>query len=355
MAKRQAMMGNDALAESALRAGMTFFAGYPITPQTEITEYLATRMPEVPDRHFIQAESELGVINMVIGATSTGHRAMTATAAPGFSLMQEGISALAGANMPAVIVDVGRGGAGNSNVQPAQADYNLATKTMGHGGFRAFVLAPSSVQETADFTYEAFDIADKYRTVVYILTDGQLAHMIEPVELKPFRDLKDLPERPYCAYGKKPGTERKSLGWWMEPGRGDEAIAREHEKMYQEWAETETRWEEFMMEDAELVVAAWGTCARTAKSAIRKLRAEGVKVGLIRPITLHPFPEKVFANLDESRVKHILVLENAIPAQFYYDVKLALGGKKIDLALYNHCNGVLVTQEEAERELRKLF
>ena len=352
MAKSVAMQGNDALAESAIRAGMTFFAGYPITPQTEITEYLSTRMFEV-GRQFVQAESELAAINMVSGAACTGHRAMTATAGPGFSLMAEGMSWMAGSRIPAVICDIGRGGAGNSNTLPAQADYNFATKSIGHGGFKPFVLAPCSVQETADFVYEAFDIADKYRCLVYIMSDGMLGHMIEPVELKPFRDLASLPEKPYAAHGKKDGEERKAVGWHLEPN-GDEKVARAQVEMYKLWDETETRYEAFMLEDAEIVVAAWGTCARVAKTAIRALRAEGYKVGLIRAITLHPFPSAPIASLDEGRVRHVLVLENAIPAQFYYDVKAALGGKSIPLSVYNRCCGNTITPEEALAELRKL-
>ncbi len=350
MAEKEVWMANEACAESALRAGCRFFAGYPITPQTEITEYLATRMFELPGRVFVQGESELASINMVYGASCGGARAMTATSGQGFSLMAEGLSACVGAGVPAVFVDIQRGGPGNCTTEPSQMDYYMATKTIGHGGFKAFVLAPSSVQETADFTYEAFDIADKYRCLVIIMTDGMLGHLIETVELKPFRDLAELPARPWAARGNADGTTVRS---GRAPLQG-EAWASEVVKMYDEWAKEMTRVEEFMTEDAETMVLAWGSAARVAKTAIRALRAEGKKVGLIRPITLNPFPNEVIASLDEKKVKNILVLEDALPAQFYYDVMCALNGKPIPVSLYTRCMGNMISPEEAEEELRKL-
>ena len=350
MAKKQVMQGNEALAESALRAGCRFFAGYPITPQTEITEYLAARMNDMPGRAFVQGESEVASINMVFGASAGGARAMTATASQGLALMTEGMSLCNAQAIPAVIVDVCRGGPGNCGTEPSQMNYNFITKSVGHGGFKAFCFAPSTVQETADMVYEAFDIADKYRCVVFIMTDGMLGHLIETVELKPYRDLNDLPKRDYCPHGNECGHTTHGGN---APLFG-EAWADHHVKMYEEWERDLCRWEEFMADDAETLVLAWGTVARTAKTAIRKLRKEGHKVGLIRPLTLHPFPEKVIANIDEKRVKNILVMENSTPAQFYYDVKAALNGKQIPLHLYTRSMGIMISGEEAEEQLRKL-
>ncbi len=350
MAKKEVMMANIACAESALRAGCRFFAGYPITPQTEITEYLSTRMFELEGRQFVQGESELASINMVLGASASGARAMTATSGQGFSLMAEGMSACAGAAIPAVVIDVERGGPGNCTTEPSQMDYYFATKTIGHGGFKAFVLAPSSVQETADFTYEAFDIADEYRCVVFILTDGMLGHLIETVELKPFRDLSTLPPRPWAARGNANGTTNRA---GRPPVQGEE-WSRHIVQMYDKWAKELTRVEKFMAEDADTLVLAWGSAARVAKTAIRTLRAEGKKVGLIRPITLHPFPTESIASLDPNQVKNILVLEDALPAQFYYDVLCSLNGKKIPVSLYTRSMGNMISPEEAEEQLRKL-
>ena len=350
MAKKDVMMGNVACAESALRAGCRFFAGYPITPQTEITEYLSTRMFELEDRCFVQGESEVASINMVIGASCGGARAMTATSGQGFSLMTEGLSAMAGGAVPGVFVDIQRGGPGNCTTEPSHMDYYQAVKTIGHGGFKAFVLAPSTVQETADFTYEAFDIADKYRCLVIIMTDGMLGHLIETVELKPLRDLKELPARPWAARGNANGPTVRS---GSAPIRGEE-WSKEVVKMYEEWDNELVRVEEYLMDDADTAVIAWGMAGRVAKTAIRALRAEGKKVGLIRPITLNPFPTKTIASLDEKKIKNILVLENALPAQFYYDVLCALNGKPIPVSLYTRCMGIMISPEEAEAELRKL-
>lgn len=350
MAKKEVMMGNVACAESAIRAGCRFFAGYPITPQTEITEYLADRMFELPGRVFVQGESEVASINMVIGASCGGARAMTATSGQGFSLMTEGLSAMAGGAVPGVFVDIQRGGPGNCTTEPSHMDYYQAVKTIGHGGFKAFVLAPGSVQETADLTYEAFDIADKYRCLVIIMTDGMMGHLIETVELKPMRDLSDLPARPWAARGNADGTTVRSGG---APLRGEE-WSRAVVEMYKEWDRDLVKYEEFLTEDADTLVIAWGMAGRVAKTAIRALRAEGKKIGLIRPITLNPFPTEVIRSLDENKIKNILVLENALPAQFYYDVLCALNGKPIPVSLYTRAMGIMISPEEAEAELRKL-
>lgn len=354
MAKKEAWQGNEALSESALRAGCRFFAGYPITPQTEITEYLAKRMPQLESRVFLQGESELASINMIYGASATGARVMTATSGQGLALMAEGLSQLSDTGCPAVVVDVMRAGPGNGGIETSQGDYSFVTGSMGHGGFKAFVFGPSTVQETADMVYDAFDIADKYRVVAVILSDGMLGHLIEAVELKPFRELEDLPERPWCA---KDHPDAQKMQWcalpapWCPPG---EAHAREVNEMYESWQEI-AETEEYMLDDAEYVVTAWGTCARVAKTAIRALRAEGIKVGMIRPKTLFPFPKKPFAELDKNRVKKIINFENAIPAQFLKDVKAALaeaGRNDIPLSSYTHGFGICFSADEIEADLR---
>ena len=349
MAKKVVMQGNEALAESALRAGCSFFAGYPITPQTEITEYLAGKMNDMPGRVFIQGESELASINMVFGASATGARSMTATSGQGISLMQEGMSLLSETGVPAVVVDVQRGGPGNNDTNPSQADYNILTKSVGHGGAHAFVLAPSTVQETADMVYEAFDIADEQRCVVAIMIDGMLGHLMEAIELMPYRDLSELPPRPYTEKG-NPAGNRLQAGW-----DNLEQVGKDLESKYEMWEKEMAKAEHFMTEDAEVIVAAWGTVARTTKTAIRQLRAEGKKVGLIRPKTLYPFPQESFANLDEKQVKHILSLENSYPVQFYNDVKASLAGKKIALSKKNRGMGYELSLEEIEEELRRLL
>ena len=348
MAKKEVMQGNEALAESALRAGCRFFAGYPITPQTEVTEYLAAKMNDMPGRAFIQGESEVASINMVFGASAAGARAMTASSSQGIALMAECLSFCSSQTTPAVVVDISRSISGTN---PSQMNYHFLTKSCGHGGFRAFCFAPSTVQETADMVYEAFDIADKYRCVVFIMTDGMLGHLIETVELKPYREFSDLPPRDWAPHGC--GCGHVTHGG--TPYVRGEALANRQVEMYKEWERELCRVDEFMLDDAEIVVAAWGTVARTAKTAIRKLRAEGHKIGLIRPMTLHPFPKASFTKLDEKKVRHILVLEDSIPAQFYDDVMAALGGKPIPTTLYARSMGLQVSAEEAEEQLRKLL
>ncbi|MBQ9534355.1 MAG: hypothetical protein IJU78_00715 [Clostridia bacterium] len=348
MAKKEVMQGNEAVAESALRAGCRFFAGYPITPQSEITEYLALKMNDMPGRAFVQGESEVASINMVFGASAAGARAMTATASHGLSLMAETLSFCASQTVPAVIVDVGRA---ISSTDPAQTNYNFITKSLGHGGFRPFCFAPATVQESADMVYEAFDIADKYRCVVFVMTDGMLGHLIETVELKPYRELADMPERDWAPHG----CGRGHVTHGGTPYIRGEALANRQEEIYAEWERDYTRVEDYYAADAEVLVLAWGTVARTAKSAVKKLRGEGCRVGLLRPQTLFPFPNRAIREIDERRVRHILVLEDAIPYQFYHDVMYALGGKPIPVTRYARSMGVQVSAEEAEEQLRRLL
>lgn len=354
MAKRDVMQGNEALAESALRAGCRFFAGYPITPQTEITEYMSGKMNDMPKRAFVQAESELAAINMVYGASGTGARSMTATAGQGLALMAEGMSQLADSGVPAVVVDIQRGGGGNGGIASSQGDYNFVTKGLGHGGFHGFVLGPSTVQEMADMVYDAFDIADQERCVVLVMADGTLGHLIESVELKPYRDLDTLPERPWVDMRTTDFLAQK-LHYCVAPHDTMEQRGVMAVEQYEKWEATMARAEHFMVEDAEVVIAAWGTVGRICKTAIRKLRTEGHKIGLIRPLTLYPFPNKDFEALNEEQVKHVIVFENAYPMQFYYDVKAAMGGKRIPLSKYNRGLGNEISLEEVEEQLRKLL
>ena len=348
--KRQILSGNTALAEAAVRCGCKFYAGYPITPQTAITEYLSERMGETGGE-FVQAESEVAAINMVLGASAVGARAMTATSCQGLSLMAEGMSSLAAGRLPAVIVDVQRGGAGTGSIAPSQCDYSFVTRSLGHGGLHAYVLGPSTVQEIVDVTQKAFDIADEYRTPVIILTDGVLGLMMEAVTLPEF--VETLPEKDWIITGREGMRAKKMTSDNARPASAQEQKLRAYDRMYKEW-ESDPLYEEVCMEDAELVIAAWGSVARVAKTAIRNLRAEGHKVGMIRPISLYPFPTDVFRKLDPGKVKNIVVAEHAMPPQLLHDVDFAVQGK-IPLSSCTHCAGVLLTPEEIADACRELL
>ena len=337
------LKGNQAVAEAAVRAGCRFYAGYPITPQTEIPEYLSSRLPEVGGT-FIQGESEVASVNMVYGAAAMGVRAMTSSSGPGMSLKAEGISYLAGAKLPALIVYVTRGGPGLGSIQPAQSDYLHATKALGHGGFRTLVFAPAGVQEAADLAYAAFDYAERDRLPVVLLMDGCLGALLEQAELPPML----APPAP---------TAQK---WSLARGEGEVRAHRvitpilpelilENEnkrrgKLAKAWEENDARAEEFLLDDAEYVAVAYGIAARLAKEAIVKLRAEGHKIGLLRPITLFPFPKKKFACLDCKRVKGIIDIEMTIPAQMRDDIELATRGQ-IPIFEYGRSGGILLDDE----------
>lgn len=324
---KQFIKGNEAIAEAAVRAGCRFFAGYPITPQTEIPEYLSKRLFEVGG-NFIQGESEIASIFMVYGVAATGIRSMTSSSGPGLALKSEGISFLAGGRIPSVIINVVRGGPAVGTIQPAQQDYLSAVKSPAPGGFRCFVLAPKSVQEAADLVYKAFDIADRYRTPVYVLADGMIGNMMEAIELPPMRDLKDLPSKEDWRYNKynEDGSPRILNTYCATPEMMQERNI-EMEKLYKEWEENEQLWEEYMLEDAEYVICAYGSSARIAKTAVKELRSEGIKAGLIRPITLFPFPAKAFEKLNYSGIKQMFSAEMSIPPQFIEDVKLHVEGR----------------------------
>ncbi|MBQ6421500.1 MAG: 3-methyl-2-oxobutanoate dehydrogenase subunit VorB [Clostridia bacterium] len=320
MCDKRFMKGNEAIAEAAVRGGCRFFAGYPITPQNEIPEYLSWRLPEVGGA-FVQGESEVASINMVYGAAAMGTRALTSSSGPGISLKAEGISYLAAAALPAVIVNISRGGPGLGSIQPAQSDYLQATKALGHGGFHAMVFAPNSAQEAADLVYDAWEYAERDRNPVLVLMDGCLGNIMEEVELPPMKELhdEDLPEWSL--------TRRNGRDWQgnITPIytelilEGLNAMAGE---MYKAWEEDDVKVEEFMLDDAEYVVVAYGIASRVSKEAILKLREEGVKIGMIRPITLFPFPKKSIRNLDFTKVKGIFDIEMTVPAQMREDIEL---------------------------------
>ena len=337
--ERRFMKGNEALAEAAVRAGLRFFAGYPITPQNEIPEYLSRRLPEVGGT-FIQGESEVASINMVYGAAATGVRAMTSSSGPGISLKTEGISYLAAARLPALIVDVSRGGPGLGSIQPAQSDYLQATKALGHGGHRLIVFAPSTLQEVVDLTCRAFDYAERDRNPVFLLMDGCLGAMMEAVELPPMQE--PHPEKLSAwTLGRRNGEKRAPHLISPIYEAGLEGLNRAFAERTEQWKQNDVLVEELFLDDAEYVAVAYGIAARTAKQAVLDLREKGVKIGLIRPITLFPFPEASFDRLDYSRVKGVIDIEMAIPGQLLEDVRTALA-RRAPLYYHGHSGGVLL-------------
>jgi len=334
--------GNEALAEAAIRAGCKRYFGYPITPQNEIPEYMSRRLPEIGGT-FVQAESEIAAINMVYGASAVGERAMTSSSSPGISLMQEALSFMAASELPAVIVNMQRGGPGLGNISPSQADYFQAVKGGGHGDYKLLVYAPSTIQEIVDLTVRAFDKADEYRTPVMILGDGVLGQMMEPVEL-PTLEPRGI-EKPWALTGAKgrPGKVIRSL--FMLPGE-EGGLERQNYKLkakYERMAEREVLCESVNTEDAELVVVAFGTSARIAKTAVTAARAQGIKAGLIRPITLFPFPENIIAAAAE-RVERFLVVEMNL-GQMVEDVRLAVNGRA-PVSFYGRPGGAILAVED---------
>lgn len=325
------MKGCEAIAEAAVRAGCRFFAGYPITPQNEIPEYFARRLPEVGGT-FVQGESEVASINMVYGAASAGVRAMTSSSSPGIALKSEGISYCAAARIPMVYANISRGGPGVGSIQPAQMDYFQATKASGNGGFEMMVFAPSTVQEAVDMTYHAFDYADRDRNPVLILADGVIGTMMEPVvlpEMKTDEELKAIKEakKSWACTGHALDYAHRA---WIEPGHWQtsdmQRVNEEAAALYESWSQ-EAKAEEYLLKDAEVVIAAYGISARIAKSAVDLLRKEGIKAGLIRPITVHPFPYEAFEHIAYGTVKAVLDVEMSIPAQFVQDVEAGIKGR----------------------------
>ena len=339
------MRGNHIVAEAAVRAGCRYYFGYPITPQNETPEYMAEKFSKLEGGVFIQAESEIAAINMVIGASMAGGRAMTSSSSPGISLKQEGISFLSALELPAVIVNMSRGSPGLGNIAPAQSDYFQATRGGGHGDYRNIVLGPSSAQELADLTYEAFDLADRYRTPVVILGDGMLGQMMEPVEFPPEIALKKIPHKDWILSGAKARPSRLIRSLFLDPIEEEEhnwKLMRKYEKIIKE----ETRWETFECHDAKMIVAAFGTAARIAKGAIKRVREQGLKVGLIRPISLWPFPNRAFKDLSK-KVRHFFVFEMNM-GQMVEDVRLALEGTG-EVHFYGRPGGIILTPLELAR------
>jgi 2-oxoglutarate ferredoxin oxidoreductase subunit alpha len=338
--EKKLIQGNHVIGEAAIRAGCRFYAGYPITPQNELTEYMAEHMRNVEGGIFIQGESEIASINMVMGASAAGARSMTSSSSPGISLKQEGISALAADELPAVIVNIMRGSPGLGNISPSQGDYFQSTKGGGHGDYRVIVLAPASVQELSDLTMEAFDIADRYRNPVMILADGMMGQMMEPVVFK-----KPKPRQysdQYLLDGCGDGKRRFIRGLILDPLHEEEHCWKLFRK-YQIVSKKEVRYETYMAEDADLLVVAYGTAARIAKGAIKRMRDAGIKVGLIRPITLWPFPSAPLKKFSE-KVSKFLVFEMST-GQMVEDVELAIG-HSAEVHFYGRPGGVVPTPAE---------
>jgi len=340
MADKVLMKGNEAIAEAAIIAGCRHYFGYPITPQTEIAAYMAKRMPKIGGC-FLQAESEIAAINMVYGVASTGHRVMTSSSSPGVSLKGEGLSYLAGADLPSLIVNVQRGGPGLGGIQPSQSDYYQATKAGGHGDFRMIVLAPASVQEMADLTVKGFELADKYRMTSMILADGTMGQMMEPVSL----DLKveEAPAKPWATTGTNMEREHNIVNsLFLSPEKLEEENFKRYDR-YKYIEENETMYEEYMMDDAEICIAAFGIAARVAKNAINEARNQGIKVGLIRPITLWPFPNEPFKKAAD-KVKEIISVELSM-GQMIDDIRLA-SECKVPVTLCNRVGGMIPSPEQ---------
>jgi len=340
MAEKVLMKGNEVLAESAIRAGCRFFFGYPITPQTELSAYMAKRMPK-EGGVFLQAESELAAVNMVYGASAAGARAMTSSSSPGISLKGEGVSYLAGADLPAVIINVMRGGPGLGGIQPSQSDYWQATRALGHGDFQLVVYAPSTVQEMADFTYRAFDVADTYRMPVMILADGMLGQMMEPVELRPRKE--DVPEKPWATTGHRGKREHNVVNSLYLTADELERLNFERFERYEELKKTEKLSEKFLCDDAEIVVVAFGAAARIARSAVRTARDRGIKAGLLRPISLWPFPDDAVEETLSSAKAYLSVEMNM--GQMVDDVRLAVNGRA-PVEFFGRTGGVIPTPQE---------
>jgi 2-oxoglutarate ferredoxin oxidoreductase subunit alpha len=345
---RELWEGNQAIAEAAVRIGLEAYFGYPITPQNEILEWLARRMPEL-GRAFVQAEAELGAINMVYGAACTGARVMTSSSSPGISLMMEGLSYIAGTEIPVVLVNVMRGGPGLGNIAPSQGDYNQICKGGGHGDYHPIVLAPASVQEAVDLIPLAFDLAEKYLTIACVLLDGSIGQMMEPVELPAMREVKRR-EFPWATTGAM-GRERHILtSIYLEPLDEEKTNLR----LLRRWEEVQTkelRYKEYFLEDAEIVVVGFGTAGRVALSAVRAAREQSLKVGLFRPVTVAPYPYARVAEL-ASKAKSLLVVEMN-SGQMLEDVRLAVNGRT-PIEFYGRLGGVIPFPDEILNEIQSL-
>ena len=349
MADKVLMKGNEAIAEAAIIAGCRHYFGYPITPQTEIAAYMAKRMPKIGGC-FLQAESEIAAINMVYGVASAGLRVMTSSSSPGISLKGEGLSYLAGSDLPALIVNVQRGGPGLGGIQPSQSDYFQATRAGGHGDFRMIVLAPASVQEMAELTVKGFELADKYRMTSMVLADGTMGQMMEPVALD--LDVKPAPEKPWATNGTKMQRAHNitnSLS--LIPEELEQLNFARYER-YAEIEANETMYEEYLMDDAEICIAAFGIAARVSRNAVDEARRQGIKVGMIRPITLWPFPKAPFKKAAEH-VREIISVELSM-GQMIEDVKLA-SECRVPVTLCNRAGGMIPSPEQVLEAIKKAY
>jgi 2-oxoglutarate/2-oxoacid ferredoxin oxidoreductase subunit alpha len=358
MSQKVLMKGNEAVAEAAIRAGCRLYFAYPITPQSELIEYMARMMPKVGGT-FIQAESEVAAINMVYGASGCGKRVMTSSSSPGISLKMEGLSYIAGANLPAVVVNVQRGGPGLGDIQPAQGDYFQATKGGGHGDYRLIVLAPNSVQEFADMAAEAFELADKYRNPVMILSDGLLGQMMEPVEFRAEKTKEEIEQLnnqhlDWCMHPNVDGPERHHHE--INSLEIDPTVLEQHvlklDKKYKEITKNEIRYESYnIQEDNQILCVAFGTASRIVKSAINELNKEGHSIGLIRPITVWPYPSEAIAKALTPNIKKVIVFELNL-GQMVEDVKLAVNGK-VPVDFMGKVGGMVFTPDEVMQKIEQ--
>ncbi len=347
---KELLKGNVAFAEAAIRAGCEAYFGYPITPQTEALEHMSQRMPEL-GRVFLQAESEVAAINMVYGAACAGVRVMSSSSSPGVSLMMEGLSYIAGSEVPAVLVDVMRGGPGLGNIAPSQADYSQIVKGGGHGDYKMIVLAPATIQELIDLTVEAFDLAEKYRMVVVILADGSIGQMMEPAELPPMRPVRKKEERPEWALtGAKDRDPQFVSSFYLDP-LVEEGVNLKLMSKYQEVEKNEIRYRESETDDAEILIVAFGTAGRISLSAVKMAREEGIKVGLFRPISLYPYPYTRLREIVQGK-KAVLVVEMN-GGQMLEDVELAVQDR-VPISFYGRMGGVVPLPDEIFEEIRKI-
>ena len=348
MAEKVLMKGNEALAEAAIMAGCRHYFGYPITPQTEVAAYMAKRMPLIGGT-FLQAESEIAAINMVYGAAAAGKRTMTSSSSPGIALKSEGISYLAGSDLPALIINVQRGGPGLGGIQPSQSDYFQATKSAGHGDFHLVVLAPASVQEMVNLTFKGFDLADKYRMPVMLLSDGTMGQMMEPVSLD-MGEIKEYDKSGWAACGTKCERSHNVVNsLFIQP----DELERYNFERFERYAKIEAEevmYDEYMMDDAEICIVAYGVAARVSQNAIDKARAQGIKVGMIRPITLWPFPKAVL-NAAADKVKAFISVELSM-GQMIEDIELATRCKK-PVLLCNRVGGMIPTTEDVLKSINE--
>jgi 2-oxoglutarate ferredoxin oxidoreductase subunit alpha len=347
---KKLMKGNEAIGEAAIVAGCRHYFGYPITPQSELPAYLAKRLPQV-DGCFLQAESEVAAINMVYGCGGCGKRVLTSSSSPGVSLKQEGISYLAGSEVPSVIINIVRAGPGLGSIQPEQSDYYQSTRGGGHGNYRTITLAPNSVQEMVDCTIDAFELAEKYMTPVLLQGDGYLGQMMEPVEFPEPVTIDPKKNESWATTGAEGRETHLISSIHLQPEDMEKHNLKLDEK-YETIKANDTRYESYLCEDADLVMVAFGITSRIVKGAIEMARKEGMKIGLLRPITIWPFPEKPIAELADKAKAFMVVELNT--GQMIDDVKLAVNGKK-DVHWYGRCGGIVPSQEEVFEQVKNIY